>query len=241
MNEDYSVLMSVYYKNSPSELRQSINSMLNQTVLCKQFIIVKDGPLSKELDDVIVDYTQKHPNLFTILPLTKNHGLGYALDYGIKQSRYELVARMDSDDISLPKRCEKELQVFSKNKSISIVGTNINEFFNDPDNVSLSRVVPEKGDEIKRFSRRRSPFNHPTVMYKKSAVLKCGGYGSSSRKEDLYLFTNMINSGYEGYNIQEALLLYRANDNNYKRRKTWVNCKEYIDVIYLNMKKGYCS
>jgi len=235
----YSVLMSVYHKEKAEYLISSIDSMLTQTAPAEQFVIVKDGPLTPELDEVIQGYVENNPELFTIVALEENVGLGRALDIGMGQCRNEVIARMDSDDISLPTRCEQQLECFVKNPSLSIVGTYINEFIGEPSNVSTMRTVPEAHKDIVKFARRRSPFNHPTVMYKKSEVLRCGGYGGAKRKEDLYLFLSMVNNGCCTKNINEPLLLYRANSDNLKRRKTWVNCKESIQAFYQNYKSGY--
>lgn len=237
----YSILMSVYKKEKVEYLIPSIESMLAQTAPAEQFVIVKDGPLTKELDAVIDGYAEKHPELFTIVPLAENVGLGRALDYGMAQCRNELVARMDSDDISLPERCEKQLQYFRKEPALSIVGSNISEFADDPSVISTVRAVPETHNDIVRFARRRSPFNHPSVMYRKSDVLRCGGYKGAKRKEDLYLFLAMVNNHCYCANIPESLLLYRANENNLKRRKTWINCKESIQAFFKNYQEGHST
>jgi hypothetical protein len=148
---------------------------------------------------------------------------------------------MDSDDISLPERCEKQLLCFSEDHDLSIVGTYIREFHTVPNDSLLIRKVPLTHAEIVKFARRRSPFNHPTVMFKASDVLRCGGYGTSGRKEDLELFPAMVNSGCNAKNIPEVLLHYRADSHNLSRRKNWQNCKDSILVIYKNYKRGYSS
>lgn len=239
--DKYSILMSVYSKDSPDELNQSVRSMLEQTVLCDQFVIVEDGPIGSELNDVIEEYQEKYADLFTIVKLTENNGLGKALDAGLVECRNELVARMDADDISLPERCEKLLKLFEENPRLGLAGTNIDEFYDDPHNIVSSRVVPSDYESIVKFMRRRSPFNHPTVMFKKSEVIRCGGYGKMRRKQDLDLFARMINMNCYALNINESLLLFRSNEGNYKRRKSWEYCKSYIDVEKENYKRGYCS
>jgi len=103
------------------------------------------------------------------------------------------------------------------------------------------RVVPKEHKNILKFSRRRSPFNHPTVMYKKSEVLRCGGYHNIKRKEDFDLFIRMLNQGCITMNIDKPLLLYRSNEENYNRRKSWLDCKGDIDIIYKCWRKGYSS
>lgn len=238
---NYSILMSVYKKEKPEYLRESIESMLKQTAMPEQFVIVKDGPLTEELDRMIDEYDRTNEGLFTIVPIKENVGLGRALDIGMAACRNELVARMDSDDISLPERCEKELELFAADPELSIVGTNIDEFYDDPTQVRLSRVVPSEPEEIKKVIRRMTPFNHPTVVYKKSQVIRCGGYGKMRRKQDRDLFSRMVNMGCKARNIGESLLLFRSNEDNYQRRKSWEYCKSTIDVTWAILRRGHCS
>ena len=237
----YSFLMSVYYKERPDYLKLSIDSMLNQTVKPDEVIIVKDGELTKELDDVINEYVKKYKKLFTIISLEKNIGLGLALNEGIKVSRNELIARMDSDDISKPDRCKKQLDIFNKDNKIDIVGTWVDEFAGKTTNIISSRKVPTKHEEIYKFAKRRSPFNHPTVMYKKSIVLKNNGYSNLRRNQDVDLFGRMIFKGAKASNVGESLLLFRSDKGLLKRRKNWQNTSLYIKVIYKFWKMGFSS
>lgn len=241
MSLPYSVLMSVYKKDEPSFLVTAIESMLKQTEPCEQFIIVEDGPLPENLEKVIDEFSNKSPDLFTVVKLNENMGLGKALDKGLEYCRNDLVARMDADDISLPTRCEKLLYLFEKNPKLALAGTNIDEFYDDPQNIVSSRTVPCDYDLICKFMRRRSPFNHPTVMFKKSEVVRCGGYGKMKRKQDFDLFARMLNMDCFALNIDESLLLFRSNKDNYKRRRSWEYCKSYIEVAIVNYKRGYCS
>lgn len=231
----------MYKGEKLEEVKQSIDSMLNQTLKANQFVLVKDGLLTNELDDLIDTYVREAPDLFTIVTLEQNIGLGKALDKGIDYCRNELIARMDADDISMPERCEKQVQLFINNPGLDVVGTFIDEFYDEPKNIVSKRIVPTNHDDIVKFMRRRSPFNHPTVMYKKSAVLKAGGYGKMRRKQDLDLFSRMINSGAQTANIAESLLLFRSNEENFKRRNSWSYCKSYIEVQYEIWKRGHCS
>lgn len=240
-NNKYSVLMSVYFKENPDFFKKSIESMLNQTLKPDEIVIVKDGQLTKELEDVINHYVILEPEIFTIVALKRNIGLGLALNEGLKKCRNELVARMDTDDISLEERCELQIEQFKKDRGLSIVGTVTNEFYDNPENIITSRVVPTKHKDILKFSRRRSPFNHPTVMYKKSQVLKYGGYRDIKRKEDIDLFGRMLSNGCKAMNINRPLLLFRSNKDNFKRRKSWVNCKSYISVVYNFWQNGHSS
>lgn len=241
MKLNYSVLMSVYKNERPSEFKQSVESMLNQSYKANQFVIVKDGPLTAELDKIIEMFDEQNPDIFTIISLEQNIGLGRALDEGIKEIRNELIARMDADDISLPSRCEKQVKFFEQNPDLDIVGTYIDEFYDEPRNIVSRRLVPTEHSEIVKFMRKRSPFNHPTVMYKKSAVIKAGGYGKMRRKQDLDLFSRMINNNAKAANIGESLLLFRSNEDNFKRRKSWSYCKSYIEVQYAIWRRGHCN
>lgn len=237
----YSFLMSVYHKEKPDYLELSIKSMLNQTIKPDEIVIVKDGPLTKELDDIINKCASKNKKIFTIVQLEKNMGLGLALNEGLKVARNELVARMDSDDICKPNRCEKQLEQFEKDRDLVICGSNIDEFNGDIDNITGHRVVPEKIEEIYNFSKRRSAFNHPTVMYKKSKVLDNNGYSNLRRNQDVDLFGRMIFAGCKAYNIQDSLLWFRSDDDLAKRRKSWENSKSYIGTIKRFWKMGFSS
>lgn len=237
----YSVLMSVYKNDNQEYLIQAIESILNQTVPPEQYVIVIDGPVSDELITIINSYKEHYPSLFTILPLSQNGGLGNALNHGIDICRNELIARMDADDVSKPDRCEKELAAFKADPTLSIVGTQIDEFINTTDNVVSSRMVPTTFEGILEFSRRRSPFNHPSVMYRKSSLISEGKYKAYGRKEDLDLFIRMIHDDCKAINLPEHLLFYRTSEDNLKRRKTWMNCKEYIEIMMKFHKKGYNS
>lgn len=236
----YSVLMSVYAKDNAEYLKASIDSMINQTVAPEQIVLVVDGPISAEIQRVINQYSE-NKGLFTIVQLEKNQGLGHALNIGLQYCRNELIARMDADDISLPKRCEEELKCFLENERLDICGCNIDEFNGDFDNVLTSRVVPSDYDQIKKFMRRRQAFNHPTVIYKKAAVLKVGGYKELKRKEDFDLFSRMLSEGDYAENLNESLYLYRVNQENYKRRKNWNNFRSAIYVYWRHLKRGGCS
>lgn len=233
----YSVLMAVYKKDNPEYLEIAIKSMLEQTISPDELVLVEDGPLTKELDRSIADL-QKQNEHIRIIALPQNRGLGHALNCGLKECSHELVARMDADDISLSERCEKQLCRFAANPDLVILGTQLDEFIGSSDNIISSRKVPVFKDDIGKFARKRSPFNHPTVMYKKSIILKYGGYKPLRRKEDLDLFLRIVFDGCYVENLPDSLLLYRTDENNLKRRKSWVNCKENIAVMYDFYKKG---
>ncbi len=239
--EKYSVLMSLYAKEKPEYLGLAIDSMCNQTVVPDEIVIVEDGPLNPALYGLIDTYTTAYPDLFKIVALENNVGLGLALNEGLKACRNELVARMDTDDISKPDRCEKQLRVFAEDPALSIVSSFVDEFASSTDRVISVRAVPEKHEDIYQFAKKRSAFNHPAVMYRKSKVLENGGYGDLRRNQDVDLFGRMLFAGCKAKNIGESLLYFRSNDDLAKRRKSWQNTKSYIDTIKRFWKMGYAS
>lgn len=232
----YSVLMSLYKKENPEYLRIAIDSMLNQTVAPDEIVLVEDGPLTDELYVVLDDYPMLHR-----IQNEKNLGLGLALNVGLKKCRNELVARMDTDDCSKPERCEKQLQRFLEKPYLAIVGSHIDEFIGDTSNVISKRIVPTTSEEIYKFAKKRSAFNHPAVMYSKTAVLENNGYADLKRNQDVDLFGRMLFNGYKAENIDEALLLFRSSDELAKRRKSWQNTWSYIATIRNFWKMGYSS
>lgn len=232
----YSVLMSLYKKENPEYLRIAIDSMLNQTVAPDEIVLVEDGPLTDELYAVLDEYPMLHR-----IKNETNLGLGLALNVGLKECRNELVARMDTDDCSKPERCEKQLQRFLEKPYLAIVGSHIDEFIGDTSNVISQRIVPTTSEEIYKFAKKRSAFNHPTVMYSKTAVLENNGYANLKRNQDVDLFGRMQFKGYKAENIDEALLWFRSSDELAKRRKSWQNTWSYIATIRKFWKMGYSS
>lgn len=239
--EKYSVLMSLYKKEKPEYLKPAIESMINQTIKPDEIVIVEDGELTEELYNVIASYKKEYPELFTIVVNEKNIGLGLSLNNGLKVCRNELVARMDTDDVSKPERCEKQLKKFAKKPELAIVGAYIDEFQNEISNIVSCRKVPCSSEAIYEYAKKRSAFNHPVVMYKKSVVLENGGYADLRRNQDVDLFGRMLFAGCKAENIDEALLWFRTNDDLAKRRKSWENTKSYIETIKKFWKMGYSS
>ena len=218
MSRSFSVLMSVYKKENPSFLDQSLASVLvNQTVIPSEVVLVCDGELTDELESVISEYERLFP---TILKISRkeNGGLGKALNFGLYYCTNDLVARMDTDDICYPDRFEKQLSVFKEHPEYDIVGGLLEEFIGTVDNTVSIRKVPEMHSDIVSFSKKKNPLNHPTVMFRKPAVLKAGNYQHCPLFEDYYLWVRMIMSGALFYNIQEPLLHFRTSEDMYKRR-----------------------
>jgi glycosyltransferase involved in cell wall biosynthesis len=222
---NFSILISTYYKENPSHLRESLDSVFNQTVLPSEVVLVKDGPLTSELDQVIENYQKKY-SILKVITLKKNKGLGSALNEGLKHCSYEWVARMDTDDICYPERFEKQLQYLSENKEIAILGTYISEFNKLPGDINSSRKLPTHHNELQLFSHWRNPLNHPTVMFKKSVIEDVGSYQEIHLFEDFYLWLRVINKGYKIANLPESLVHFRIDDNTIARRHGWNYAKK---------------
>ncbi len=216
-NMKYSVLMSVYKNEKANFFAQAVDSLLNQTVAPDQIVLVRDGEVYSELQETIDRYVNGYPDIFTYLPLDENGGLGKALRYGLEYCRNELVGRMDSDDISVPYRFERQLEFMSNNPDVDIVGGNISEFVSDPAVVADYRIVPQTNDEISAYLKKRNPFNHMTVMFKRSSVEKSGSYEDFYLFEDYYLWVRMYIAGVVFANIDEILVNVRIGDMSSRR------------------------
>lgn len=237
----FSVLMTVYKSDNPDYFKISLTSVMKQTVMPDEVVLVKDGPVPEIIQTVIDEIDKQYPGIIRQLQLEKNVGLGLALNEGLKICKYELVARMDSDDICLPERFEKQLLIFELNPKIDIVGCCVKEFVGTPNNVIGIRKVPIDNLSIHRYAKKRDPFNHPTVMYKKSKVMKYGPYGNYRKNQDTALWIEMLNNGCVAANIEECLLLFRFDEGTYKKRKSWINTKLLIAIRWHGVKIGFNS
>lgn len=220
----YSVLMSVYGKENSVWFRKAAESMLNQTVPPDEFVLICDGPLTEELETAVEELDRSHPGIFQILRLEKNVGLGEALRQGVSLCRNELVARMDSDDISCPDRCRQQLELFQKIPELSFSSGTIAEFFDErelehPEITELRlRTLPQSHEEIVSYAKKRNPMNHMAVMLKKSAVLQAGNYQSAEGLEDYDLWSRMLQLGFRAGNLKEILVWARIGNGMEQRR-----------------------
>ncbi|MHA7129380.1 glycosyltransferase [Algoriphagus namhaensis] len=214
---NFSVLISVYIREKPENLRLAFQSLVDQTLPAAEVILVKDGPLTEELENAISSFEGKLPLRYVVLE--ENMSLGFALNAGLQVCSYEWVARMDTDDICHRERFEKQVRFISKNPAYDLVGTNIMEFIEQPGDLERQKRVPETHEKILDFAFTRCPFNHPSIFFKKSAVLAVGSYQPMVLFEDYYLWFRLIQSGYRFYNIQEPLLNFRLGKDMLGRRQ----------------------
>lgn len=238
---EYSVLMTVYDRDNPLYFKKALESMLNQTKMPNEIIIVKDGPVNSNIQSVIEEIKREYLSLIKEVQLEKNIGLGLALNEGIKYCKNELIARMDSDDISLSKRCEKQIIEFEKDPELDIVGCSVIEFVDEINNKVGERKVPLENDSIYKYCKKRDPFNHPTVMYKKSKLEAVGCYSDLRKNQDTDLWIKMLLNKSKCLNISEPLLYFRFDKNTYKKRKNWLNTKLLIKIRWKAYLSGFCS
>jgi glycosyltransferase involved in cell wall biosynthesis len=221
-----SVLMSVYYKESSRNLDQCLESITNQTLPADEIVIVKDGVLPLELEETLLSWHDKLP--LKIVGYEENRGLPYALNYGLAYCSHELVARMDSDDICLPDRFEKQVIFFEKNQSTVLLSGYISEFNKTPNDILSIRKVPIGCENIARYLKKRNAFNHMAVMSRKSVLLLVGGYKKFIGFEDYDLWIRLVRAGYKVDNIPEILVYVRIGDNMIMRRNGFKYVKREI-------------
>lgn len=214
----FSVLLSLYIKEKPEYFLQCMESILNQTVMPTEIVVVEDGPVDGEVERVLERFTEEYPGLFKIISYEPNRGLGYALARGVEACGNEIIARMDTDDIARMDRFERQLREFAADPELDICGSVIEEFEEDPGRIVAVRRVPLDDKEIKRYQRRRDGFNHVTVMFKRSSVLRAGNYEMCSLMEDSYLWVRMMQCGAKCKNIDEVLVYVRIGKEMYERR-----------------------
>lgn len=217
MSQLFTVCMSVYKNDKPEYFNIALYSVINQTIQPNEIILVIDGPVSESLDNLISEYETNYSIIKTIR-LSQNRGLGNALNIAVANASYSLIARMDSDDISMPDRFEKQLLCFEKDSELSIIGGRIDEFVDFESNIVGHRICPLTDSEIKKYMKSRCGFNHMTVMMKKEDVLSVGNYKDWFWNEDYFLWIRMMDAGYKFMNLQNAIVKVRVGNDMYARR-----------------------
>ena len=232
----YSVLMAVYGKEKPEFFRQSIERMLAQTLPFSDFVLVCDGALTHELNEVISWAQEEMGEKLQIIRLKENKGLGKALRTGVPRCRCSVIARMDSDDISRPDRCERQFRIIERDGYDLVSGT-LQEFVREPGDMDRLRVLPRTSEEILQYAKKRNPFNHPCVMFRKESVLRVGSYQDFPGFEDYYLWIRMLRKGCKGYNVQEVILDMRTGNGMYDRR----GGRDYLYWVLRLQRYLYCK
>lgn len=236
----FSVLLSIYYKEQPAFLRLALDSVFSQTVRADEVVLVKDGRLTPELDAVIEEYQGQYPEL-QVIKFEQNRGLGFALNDGLKACSYDIVARMDTDDIAKPERFEKQLKVLEEHPEIDLVTAWIEEFVDSPENITAMRTLPETSEELFNYGKSRCPANHPVTMYRKQAVLAAGCYQTALFPEDYFLWIKMLLNGSKFYCIQESLLFFRYSPETIAKRGGWKYAIDELKIQRNIYQTGYIS
>lgn len=236
-NTKFSVSISVYKNDNPGHFSQALNSIIQQTVKPSEIILIVDGPVRGAIEEVIKKMESNFENFITIR-LPENKGHATARQIGIESTSYELVALMDSDDISVPDRFEKQYKCFEEDKELSIVGGYIQEFLGSVENVIGIRTVPLLDSEIKEFMKSRCPMNQVSVMLKKTDVIKSGGYLDWYCEEDYYLWIRMYLAGCKFKNLQDILVYVRGGNEMYRRRGGWKYFRSEAKLQRYMLQKG---
>lgn len=231
----FSILQSVYQKDNPIFLAESLKSLSESTVKPVQVILVKDGLLTDELESVITEWQKKLP--LKVVGYEKNQGLAHALNFGLQFVEAELVARMDSDDICYPDRFEKQLAFFEKNSHIEIVGAGISEFYvQENGNIfRRNRLYPQIVTKSSKSLFKGTPLGHPTIMMKTSLLKEFLYSESTTMCEDIELWFRLIRNDHIIHNLQEPLLNFRITDGTFKRRslsKAFSEFKIYFSNLF---------
>ncbi|MCI1649348.1 glycosyltransferase [Bifidobacterium tibiigranuli] len=274
MTPPFSVLMAVYAGDERDYLRRAVlSNTLEQTCVPTQLVIVRDGPVPASIQafldglDVWLGkaFAQvgRHDSLpeITVLELARNSGLAHALNQGLRRCRYDLVARADSDDISLPARFATIIPLLDGPHGEShrapqhdsrgerehvghydIVGSAIREFSGDERHPGQARTLPAGGKKLLDFARVQSPLHHPSVAFRKSAVQRVGGYPEhSGRFEDYLLWERLILAGARLHNVAEPLVLYRVDAGAYQRRGGWAMFRDELALQRRFRADGFTS
>jgi len=215
----FSIITSVYKNDKPDYVRVALDSMLvEQSVKPTEIVLVRDGLVPVTLEAVLNEYETRYPDVFKIIRLEQNGGLGNALKLGVENAKYDIIARMDSDDICLSNRFELQLKYMELHPNVDIIGGQMTEFIDTPDNIIGKRIVPCTSDEIYNFMKNRCALNHVTVMFRKETVLKAGNYQDWFWNEDYYLWVRMMMNKCVFANLSDVLVNVRSGADQYARR-----------------------
>ena len=231
---EFSILLSLYYKESPLALDQCFLSIWQeQSIHPNEIILVLDGPISEELSQCVTKWQQIIGKPLKVIPLSQNVGLGKALNKGLEHCSNEWVFRMDTDDICKPDRFEKQIQFIKENPQVVLFSGQILEFNENPSDADTLKYVPTEHTDIVKFAQKRSPFNHMTVAYKKSVIDAVGGYQHHLFMEDYNLWLRVIGAGYRVGNHSDILLYARVGNGMHARRKGYEYIKSELQLLKL--------
>lgn len=225
----FSLLLPTYHADDPRHLRRAFASAVVEQVLPPtEVVLVRDGVVPPSLQSTIDELSDTSPVPVRVVSLEENIGLGHALDAGLSACTHEIVARMDADDISMPERFAKQIPLLAR--GYDLVGSALLEFGDDEDDIVGLRTPPLDESTIRAWSRFHDPFNHPTVVYRRSVVQSVGGYRDLPLMEDYWLFARMIDAGARVANVADPLVKYRVGAGAYARRGGWQLLRSEIEL-----------
>ena len=228
----FSVLSSVYMKESPSDFNTCMESIwIHQSLKPSEMILVEDGELTPELYKEIDFWASKLGNILKIIKISKNVGTGKAKNLGLQHCSYEIVCIVDTDDICAENRFKYQLNYFTQHPDISILGGQIIEFTGNIENVSGIRHVPEEHTALVKYAKKQSPFNNMTIAYRKEHVLNVGGYQHHLWMEDYNLFLRLIAANYKLHNLNDILVYARVDNGMHGRRKGLAYIKSEFQLM----------
>ncbi len=236
----FSVLISAYKKDDPGFLKDALESIWDsQTLKPNEIVIVKDGELTLELDNIIDAFANKAP--VVVFPLDENKGLGEALRIGVGKCQYDWIARMDSDDIAHPDRFNRQFTFLKNNPKIDVLGSLIEEFSTAITDTTAIRMVPEKHEDILKKHKLQNAVNHVTVIINKEKLLNSGNYKSMLFFEDYFLWARMMMNECKFYNLQESLVYVRVGNDMIGRRKGFFYAKKEMTFYKSLLKINFLS
>ena len=230
----FSVLSSIYHKENPTHFDECMQSIWDkQKLKPTEIILVEDGPLTVELDQIIAQWQEKIGAILKVTKLAKNVGTGKAKNIGLQQCTHEIVCIVDTDDISVPERFEKQVKLLSENQDVAICGGQIVEFNCNINQLSGMRKVPLSNAELIKYAQKQSPFNNMTIAYRKTKILEVGGYQHHMWMEDYNLFLRVIAKGYKVQNLDDILVYARIDNGMHARRKGYEYIKSEKQLLKL--------
>ncbi|EGK13941.1 glycosyltransferase [Psychrobacter sanguinis] len=242
MNIKFSILMSIYHKESPQYFDACMHSLwYEQSLKPTEIVLVKDGSLTLGLDNIISKWQSELNEVLVVVSLEKNVGLGKALNIGLSNCSNEWVFRMDTDDICVPDRFEKQINFIKNHPDISLLSGQIKEFDGSLDNIMGVKSVPLHHNEILEFSKTRNPFNHMAIAYKRSVIESVGGYQHHIYMEDYNLWLRVLSADFKAANLEDTLVMVRAGEDMIKRRKGKVYLNSEWQLFNLKRELNYQS
>lgn len=231
--------MSVYAKEKPEYLREAMDSVLHQTLMPDEIVLVKDGILTPELEQVVCEYQEKYSGLHTF-QFETNVQLGRALAKGVELCQNDLVARMDTDDIAVPNRFQMQYEYMMAHPEIVALGGWMEEF-NDEGTYSKVKQMPETDEALRSYARYRNPLNHMTVMFRRQDVLEVGNYRHFPYLEDYDLWSRLLMRPGKLHNLPMVLVKMRNNNSVYERRGGFSYFKQYMSLRKVQKEIGLTS